>query len=136
MSERRHRALHRFVEERASDSYRSAFYYEGDDWETLYVRDDVATNRLRHELPDLVERARSNQPLLREDDYPPLGELGATTEVHEDGAILHFPEGPDEGTIISLDRDVAHRLTGFVTEAMSILQTGELTTYQAATVDD
>lgn len=136
MIEERHRELHQFIQERASGSYRSAFYYEGDNWEALYVREDVATERLHDELPDIVKRARQNQPLLREEDYPPLGELDATTEVHEDGVILHFPEGPDVGTIVSLDRDVARRLAGFVTQSMSILQQDPTTRDQTATVDN
>jgi hypothetical protein len=136
MIEERHRELHRFIQERARASYRSAFYYERDNWEPLYVRDDVASNRLRDELPDIVKRARQNQPLLREEDYPPLGEVHATSEVHEDGVILHFPEGPDEGTIVSLDRDAARRLAGFVSQAMTIFQSPQSSEYRTGTVDD
>lgn len=136
MIEERHRELHRFIQERASGAYRSAFYYERNEWEPLYVRDDVASHRLRDELPDIVKRARQNQPLLREDDYPPLGEVGATTEVHENGVILHFPEGVDEGTIVSLDRDAARRLAGFVSQAVTILESSPTTKYRAGTVDD
>lgn len=136
MIEERHRELHQFIQERARASYRSAFYYTGDDWEALYVRDDVASNRLRDELPDVVKRARQNQPLLHEDDYPPLGALSATTELHEEGVILHFPEGADEGTIVSLDRDAARRLAGFVSQAMSILRSPATMEYRAGAVDD
>lgn len=130
-----HRELNRFIQERASGSYRSAFYYERDDWKALYVREDVATKRLHNELPDVVKRARQNQPLLREEDYPPLGELGATSEVHEEGVILHFPEGPETGTIVSLDRAAARRLAEFVSQAMSILQSTP-SKYRVDTVDD
>jgi hypothetical protein len=124
MIEERHQQLHRFIQERANTAYRSAFYYERDDWEALYVREDVASNRLRDELPDVVKRARQNEALLRAEDYPPLGEVHATSEVHEDGVILHFPEGPEVGTIVSLDPDAARQLASFVSQDLSILQAG------------
>jgi len=72
----------------------------------------------------MVKRARQNEPLLRAEDYPPLGKVHVTSEVHEDGVILHFPEGPEVGTIVSLDRDAARQLAGFVAQAMAILQSG------------
>ncbi|WP_379732395.1 hypothetical protein [Halolamina salina] len=136
MTEEHHRELHQFVKDRAGDAYRTAFHYEGDDWETLYVRDDLATDRLHNQLPDIVERARDTQALLREEDYPPLGAARATTEVHEDGVILHFPEGPTAGTLVSIDRDAARRLAGFVTRAMSILQSPSASAYRATAADD
>lgn len=136
MIDERHRQLHRFIQERANMSYRSAFYYERDDWDALYIREDVATERLHDELPDVVKRARQNQPLLRKEDYPPLGEVRATTEVHEDGVVLHFPEGPESGTLVSLDCDVARRLAGFITQAMEILNSPTASEYRTAAVDD
>lgn len=125
-----HKELHQFVDERAGDAYRTAFHYDADDWEAMHVRSDLQTRTLGEEVPDIIERARETEALLREDDYPPIGETYATTEVHEDAIILHFPEGPDEGTLISLDPDAARLLTGFVTRCLSILQTPENDKYR------
>lgn len=125
-----HRELHQFVDERAGDAYRTAFYYDVDDWEAIHVRSDLQTQTLGEEVPDIIERARETEALLRKEDYPPIGETYATTEVHEDAIILHFPEGKHEGTILSLDPEAAQLLTGFITQCLSILQTPETDEYQ------
>ncbi|MFT4882854.1 MAG: hypothetical protein ACI8U4_000350 [Natronomonas sp.] len=126
----RHRELHRFIKERAGSSYRTAFYYHADSWETIYVRNDLQTEALGEEAPGVMERARQAEPLVREEDYPPLGETYAQTEIHEDGIVFQFPEGPNEGTIVSLDPDTAQLLTGFVTRCLSILETPNSNTYR------
>jgi hypothetical protein len=126
----RHRELHQFIHERAGNSYRTAFYYDADGWETIHIRHDLQTEALGEEAPDVMERARQAEPLVREEDYPPLGETYAQTEIHEDGIVFRFPEGPNEGTIVSLDPDAAQLLTGFVTRCLSILETPDSTTYQ------
>lgn len=135
MVEERHRALHQFVMERAGDSYRTAFYYHAGGWETLHVREDVATAELAKSVPRAVERARNKRAFLRGEEYPPLGETTATTEVHENGVILHFPENSQEGILLSLDRDAAQRLAAFVDQAMSVLET-HTSKYRAKPVTD
>lgn len=117
----RHRSVHQYLRERAGDAYRSAFYYDEDGWETIHVREDIATVGLEQAIPEAVQRARETDAFLYGDEYPPLGEANATTEVHENGVIVHFPEGPDEGLLVSLDRDVAARLTTFIDQTVSIL---------------
>lgn len=118
----RHRSVHQFLQERAGGAYRAAFYYDDEGWETVYVRGDIATNRLRGSVSEAVERARQADVILPGEEYPPLGETNATTEVHENGVIVHFPEGPEEGLLVSLDREVAARLTTFIDQAVSILR--------------
>jgi len=122
MASPRHRESHEFVQERTGEAYRAAFHYEGEEWEALYVREEYATAELRAVVPEVVDRLLERPVLIREEEYPPLGETEATTEVHDDAVVLHFPEGPDEGTIVSLDRDVARRLAGFVVRCTSILE--------------
>lgn len=114
--------LHRFVTERAGDAYRTAVTYDADGWKPLHVREDLRTQSLKRSLPGAIERARETEALFREDDYPPLGEAKATTELHEDGVVIHFREGEKSGTIVSLDRDAARRLAGFVAECLSIIE--------------
>ncbi|WP_430506017.1 hypothetical protein [Haloparvum sp. PAK95] len=135
MVENRHRALHQFVMERAGDSYRTAFYYHADGWETLHVREDVATEQLEESVPKAVERAREKRAFLRGEEYPPLGDTTATTEVHENGVIIHFPEKDREGVLISLDRDAAQKLASFVDQAISVLET-HTSEYRTESVTD
>jgi len=116
-----HRELHRFIEEQAGGAYRTAFRYTMDDWEAIYVRDDVATRQLKREVPRIIKRARESQSLLQEETYSALGELQATTEVHTDGVILHFHEAPEEGTVVSLDKEAARQLSDFLSGCTKIL---------------
>lgn len=120
--ERNNKGLHRFVKDRAGDAYRAAFAYESEDWTALYVREDLRTNSLRERIPDIVERARESDALLQEEEYPPLGRLTATTELHDSGVLIHLWEGEETGAVISLDRDAARRMAGFVTECLYILE--------------
>ncbi|QLD86185.1 hypothetical protein HWV23_10780 [Natronomonas halophila] len=133
MISEQHRELHQFVKERAGSSYRTAFYYDADDWEAIHVRRDLQLDSLGEEVPDVMERARKDEPLVREEDYPPLGENYARAEIHENGLVFQFPEGPDEGIIVSLDPDAAQVLTGFVTRCLSILETPNTSKYRYRT---
>ncbi|GGL37479.1 hypothetical protein GCM10009037_21270 [Halarchaeum grantii] len=131
MVDERHRKLHEHVAGKAGDAYRVGFYYDADEWEVVHVREDLATRRLHEELPDIRERVTDTRALVREEDYPPLGEARATTEVHENGVIVHFPEDGTRGTVVSLDRRVARNLTEFVVECTSILDVGGETRWRA-----
>ncbi|MGB9987240.1 DUF7522 family protein [Salarchaeum japonicum] len=131
-----HRQLHRFVEERAGDTYRTMFYYTADDWETIYVRDDVATDHLRDTVPEIIERTREARALVREEDYETLGETTATTEVHESGVIIHFPEEDHRGVLVSLDPDAARQLTGFVSHCVTILHSPTASAFKARPTPD
>jgi len=136
MIQERHRELHQFILDRAGDAYRTGFHYREDGWKTMYIREDLATEQLENEMPDVIEQVRDRRALLSEETYPPLGEPQATTEVHDEGVIIHFPEGSAEGTIISLDREAARRLTGFVVQCQTILQTRTATQYAPQRVTD
>lgn len=122
MDSDRHRRLCEFIQSRVGNSLRGLVWYGESDWEAIYIREDLATQELRADLADICERARSARALFPEADYPPLGETTATTEVHENGVVLHLPESPDSGTLVSLDRDVARHLTSFVVDCSEILE--------------
>lgn len=112
------------------------FSYEEDDWSALYIRNDVATERLRDTVADIIERTREARALVREEDYEELGEKTATTEVHESGVILHFPQGDQRGIIISLDREAARRLTAFVSQCATIIHSPATSTFEAQLTTD
>lgn len=119
------------MKDQAGDSYRAAFCYDADDWSAIYVREELRTESLKESIPDAAERAREREAILTEADYPPLGETTATTELHEDGVLIHFREGENSGTVISLGRDAARRLAGFVTECLYILDARPSPGYEA-----
>lgn len=121
MTRDRHRRLCEFVEDRVGDSLRGMVFYDESDWEAVYIRPDLATQELRAGLDDICDRARDARSLIREADYPPLGATAATVEVHENGVVLHFPEEPGSGTLVSIDRSVARDLSEFVVECTEVL---------------
>jgi len=121
MSASRHQELHEFMKEQAGDAYRAGFHYDDETWEAMYVRSDLATEELHENIPEVRKELVERGVLLSEEKYPPLGETHATTEVHENAVVMHFPQGPNEGTVISLDRKVTQKLTDFVLQCQSIL---------------
>jgi len=125
MSDSRYQELHEFMKEQARDAYRAGFHYEGETWDTLYVRSDLATEELRRNIPEVRRELIERGALLSEEKYPPIGETHATTEVHENAVIMHFPEGPREGTVLSLDREVTQQITEFVLRCRNILSPGQ-----------
>jgi hypothetical protein len=135
MDNARYQRLCEFIQDRVGDSLRGVIRYDETDWDAVYVRSDLATRELQVGLTDICDRARSARSLFREADYPPLGETAATVEVHENGVALHFPEGPECGTLVSLDRSVARDLTEFVVECSELLAGDQQTEAPESTPD-
>ncbi|GAA0658272.1 hypothetical protein [Salarchaeum japonicum] len=116
MSEPRHAKLDRYLRDRAGDAYRTAFRYDADGWEPIHVREDLATRELHTLLPELVERVRGTRAWVSEEEYERFGGTTATMEIHEEGVLLHVPDGENAGVLVSLDVDAARSLVGFVAE--------------------
>ncbi|NHX36513.1 MULTISPECIES: DUF7522 family protein [Halolamina] len=114
--------LVQLVKEQAGRNLRSAFCYDADDWTALYVRTDLATDDLQSAVPSLAERARSQEPLVRNRDYPGLGEQRASVFLHENAVLVQFDEPETEsGIVLTLDSDVARNLSQFVAECETVL---------------
>ena len=117
----RYQPLLQLVHNRAGDSFRGAVRYDADDWSVLYIRDELATDKLRNSMAAIVERARNSEPVVPEDQYEQLGATQALVELHDSAVLLHFREGPSRGLIASLDRDVAQGLGQFVNSCNAVL---------------
>ncbi|MFC6989785.1 hypothetical protein ACFQJD_15675 [Haloplanus sp. GCM10025708] len=135
MLDERYRRLHEFIIGQAGDAYRAALHYDEDGVDTLFIREERATSGLEEAIPDVYDRAQETRALLREEKHPPLGPWLATTEIHGAGVLLHFPEAPDEGVIVSLDREAARRLSGFVDHCATILRTAPPEEHRPVSVD-
>ena len=59
---------------------------------------------------------------MTEEEYPRLGAVQATTEIHERGILMHFVEGASRGTAVTLDRTAGQNLTDFVEECNGLLR--------------
>lgn len=102
------------IGQQARDNLRAAIRYEPDDWDVLYLRDDLASEELRDALPLVFERLRGRSYINPEAEYDRLGEPLATAEVHAEAVLLHFQIGPERGIIVTLDRDATRRISTFV----------------------
>lgn len=131
----RHRELHRYVKEQAGTAYRSSFHYTASDWEAIHTRHDVEQSE---GCPEAVQRARTAEPLVPDEDTPPGGTPYARTEIHDDAIVFHFPEDDTSGVLVALDPDAARLITGFATRCLSILGIPDSPQYQtrAARGDD
>lgn len=114
--------LVQLIDEQAGQNFRSAFYYDQDDWAALYIRDDLATADLENVVPALAERARGHEPLVRKQDYEGLGEPHASVSLHENAVLIHFHETSNAGVVITLDTDVARNLSDFVERCERVLE--------------
>ncbi|MFC7142614.1 hypothetical protein ACFQMA_22620 [Halosimplex aquaticum] len=121
MPANRYQPLLQLVHSRAGDAFRGAIRYYADDWSVLYLRDDVATERLRDSLDTIVGRARAAESIVPDEAYDRLGETQAAVELHDRAVLLHFREAPTEGILVSLDRDVAQALGQFVNSCNAVL---------------
>jgi hypothetical protein len=77
---------------------------------------------LKEALPGLHQKILEDRGLVTEDEYPRLGAIQATTEIHEHGIILHLVEGASEGTAVTFDREAGQDLTQFIERCTQILQ--------------
>jgi len=119
--EERYQELIRLVQDRAGDSLRTAFQYDGDDWRALYIRDDVATTELGDTLDLILSRIHQDEPIIPGDEYEKLGGRRAAVEVYDRGVLINLPESAQTGTVISLDQEAATDLAGFIQHCYSTL---------------
>lgn len=121
MDSKRHAELVQFLSQRADEHLRAVFRNTADDYDVLYLRSDLQDPELKRALPTLHERVLDSQDIVAERDYPRLGAVQATTEIHEHGILLHVAEAEDRGVVVTLDREVGQGLAGFVEECNRIL---------------
>lgn len=117
----RYKRLVGLIKEEAEGNFRSAFRYDETDWQALYVRSELATEDLQSVVPTLAERARSKEPMVREEDYPRLGSQRASISLHDEAVLVHVRDGPDSGVVVTLDTDVARNLSEFVARCENVL---------------
>ncbi|GAA0297381.1 hypothetical protein [Halarchaeum salinum] len=119
MADRRHYELVKFVRSRARQNFRTAVHYTGDDWEVIYRRDDLSDERSQRRSGGIVERVREREP-LREPDSP-FGTFESCVELYEGGVFMVVKESPTAGVVVSLEREAAQNLAGFVIACERVL---------------
>lgn len=123
MAANRYNQLVTFLDDRAGDYFRAAIRYDPDGWEILHLRAGIDRQELEEQLPRLHGIIKDRQAIVREDEYPPLGESEGAIELHEHGTLLHIREGESAGVVVTLDRDAGRNLAGFVEKCRDLLGT-------------
>ena len=113
--------LLRMIDQQAGMALRTAFLYDDGEWSTLYMRDDVATGELADHIEIFIQRANEQEPIIQAEQYDKLKQTQATIELHEEGVLIHFREGPSRGVLVSLEREAARNLAEFIDQCNKIL---------------
>lgn len=116
-------ALVDFLRDAAGRHLRGVVRYRADDYRFLFDRQDagwgpdeqadlaVFVDQFRH--AELTESERT-QALN-------VGNHHVTVRLYDEAVVLHFPQGEDVGTLVSLDPEAATSLAAFVSQCLQYL---------------
>ena len=113
--------LAEFLHERVGDGLRSVIYYDPDDYEVVYLREDVAGEYTESRIEDIITDlwADSYEQGVRE-DLRRHGRLNATTWVFEDAIEMHFVADERQGIAVALDTETFLAQNTFVARCLSV----------------
>lgn len=103
--------LVRFLKHRAGNHLRGALMYTDDEYEMLYLRDDLQRVRLRSEVERIVVELRQHSKESEGETFP-FGEFHGSVRCFDDATLLHFPVDGG-GVVVSLDPEATTDLNTF-----------------------
>jgi hypothetical protein len=109
-----------YLTDRIGQSLRGVVRYDGNDTDTLYLRDDLKETRLQSQIDRMIERLRPESAPAEEAAFP-FGDLHVTVRCFDEAIILHFPTGRDEGVVVAVEPNVAMGLTTFAKECSELI---------------
>lgn len=110
-----HRRLLQYLKEQTDDYLRGVGVYDADDYELLYLREDLRTERVRGELDKMVTRFRQ-ESRAREQRAFPFGELTGTVRTFEEAMVMHYPHTQERGIVVTFEPGVGRDLNTFMHE--------------------
>lgn len=102
-----------FLKETAGDYLRGVVWYEGDEYEIRYIRDDLRTRLLKSEVDKMIDRLRRESRSGERRSFP-FGEVNGIVRSFEEAMVMHFPSTQGRGTVVTLDPEVARQLNTFI----------------------
>jgi hypothetical protein len=117
----RYQRLVETVRKRTGAALRGVVAYQGEETALLYRRDDL-DSRATHRIKDALETVKQRDPLVAAGNGD---QRHASVELYGDAVFVHLPEGDDRGVLVSLDLEVARKLSGFVEECAVALRSPE-----------
>lgn len=106
-----------FLKEQAGDYLRGVAIYDADNYDSLYVRDDVQAEHFEDEIDRMIDRLREESRARELRDFP-FDELNGTVRSFGDALVMHFPRPQERGTVITLDPEVARDLNTFMSQCL------------------
>jgi len=110
-----------FLEEQAGEYLRGAIHYSGDEYVSLYMRDDIDALYPPEKMQDLIEYYRQeNQSQTVEEPFD-LGTNHCTVNFYDDAILFHFTQGDELGTVITLEPEAGRDIVTFITDCLEQL---------------
>lgn len=113
MAEGKNTELLSYLEETAGEYLRGVVWYEDDEYEIHYIRDDLRTRRLRSEVDKMIDRLRRESRSGERRSFS-LGEVNGIVRSFEEAMVMHFPSTQGRGTVVTLEPEVARQLNTFI----------------------
>lgn len=107
--------LTEYLIDRVGESLRGVVEYDGNDTDTLHLRDDIQETRMQSQIDRMLNRLQPESTRAEEAAFP-FGDLHVTVRCFENAIILHFPTGQKKGVVVAVEPTVATGLTTFVRE--------------------
>lgn len=116
--------LREFFEARANDDLRSIVKYEQEDYDIVYLRDDVADMYSEAEIEAAVDDARMESlttPLYEDTFSPAHGELTCMVKCFENVVEMNFALSDGVGAAVAVDAEAMSGAHGLIAEAREIV---------------
>lgn len=116
--------LVRFLEETTMGTLRTLIQYDEEGYDYLYGREDARRLDTEEELAAFIDDLREEEAheKQREEMYN-IGPHHCTVRLYDRAVLLHFPQGDEVGTVITLDPEAASELNRFVAHCLRVLDT-------------
>jgi transcription initiation factor IIE alpha subunit len=109
-----------FLKERVGEYLRGVGFYDADEYEVLYVRQDLRRESLKEDIDRMMDRLRQ-ETRPKENRAFPFGELDGTVRSFEEAVVMHFPLPQEHGAVVTLDPEAARQLNDFMRECVQRL---------------
>jgi hypothetical protein len=110
-----------FLQKQAGEYLRSAIHYDEEDYELLYLREDLSDIEADTSTDEFVAYYR--QKSREQDPERPfdLGNDHCTVSIYDEAILFHFTQGANVGTIITLSPEAGRDIIEFTTKCLEQL---------------
>ena len=110
-----HHELITYLRDTTDDYLRGVAVYNADEYDIVYLRDDLKTRRFKSEVDRMIDRLQQ-ETRGREQRAFPFGDLTGTVRAFDEAMVMHYPHTQERGTVTTLDPEVGRDLNTFMHE--------------------